>query len=351
MDILNNNLLLKRLTIVKQISLIIVFISTFAAAQTGGGERVFSFLNFSTSARQTALGGSILTLTDDVNQASWNPATINETMSGKLAFNYANYLKDVNYFSTNYAYHINEHAGTLHTGITYLNYGTFIAADENGVETGTFKAFDMAWSLGYAYQIPHSHFFVGTNFKLIHSVIEQYHSLGLALDIGGLYYNPEKAYKIGFVIRNAGLQITQYTDTKEPVPLLIQLGASYRLEHVPIRLYGTLNDLQTWKIAFANPSDSTADFEGNVSLNEPTFVNNLVRHVVIGAELFPESGFSLRFGFNFKRANELKLHSIRSFSGINAGFGIKIRRFKLNYAFSKYHPIADTHTFSLVFDL
>ena len=335
----------------KQVSLFIVFISTFATAQIGGGERVYSFLNFSTSARQTALGGSVLTLTDDINQPLWNPATINEDIGGKLAFNYANYLKDIHYLSTNYAYNISRHAGTIFTGITYLSYGSMIGADENGVETGTFKAFDMAWSVGYAYQIPHSHFFVGSNLKLIHSVIEQYSSLGAAFDLGALYYNDEKPYKIGFVIRNIGMQITQYTDTPESLPLLIQLGGSYRLEHVPIRLFGTLDNLQTWKIAFANPSDSTADFEGNVFLNEPTFINNLVRHIAIGAELFPDSGFSLRLGFNFKRANELKLNSIRSFSGINAGFGLKIKRFKLNYAFSKYHPVADTHTFSLTFDL
>ena len=335
----------------KQIGLIIALIITFISYAQPGGENIYSFLNFSTSARQTALGGSVLTLTDDVNQPLWNPATINEEMGGKTSLNYANYLKDINYLSTTYAHYVDRHIGTFHAGITYLNYGSFIGADENGVETGTFKAYDMALSLGYAYQIPHSHFYVGANLKLINSVIEQYTSLGIATDIGAFYKNVEKPYRIAFVIRNLGRQITHYTATNESIPLLIQLGGSFQLEHVPIRLYGTLDNLQQWKIAYPNPSDSTSDFEGNVYTNEPTFVNNLMRHIIVGAELLPDKGFSLRLGFNFQRANELKLNNIRTFSGINAGFGLKMNRFKLNYAFSKFHPIADTHTFSLEINL
>jgi len=33
-----------------------------------GGEEVYQFLNLSTSARQVALGGDVLTIVDDVNQ-------------------------------------------------------------------------------------------------------------------------------------------------------------------------------------------------------------------------------------------------------------------------------------------
>jgi hypothetical protein len=52
-----------------------------------GGENVYQFLNLSTSARQIALGGEVLTLTDDVNQPIWNPSTINEDLDGKLTVN------------------------------------------------------------------------------------------------------------------------------------------------------------------------------------------------------------------------------------------------------------------------
>lgn len=335
----------------KKLFAIIFFLYTLVGTAQVGGEQVYSFLNYATSARQTALGGSVLTLTDDVNQPMWNPASINDLMDAKVSFNYVNFLAEINYLSAAYAYTVDRHVGTFHTGITYLNYGTFIAADENGTETGTFKAFDMAFSVGYAYQIPRSNFFVGANAKVINSVIEQYSSLGLAADVGIMYYNEDKPFQIAAVVRNAGAQITNYTDLQEPIPLQIQVGGSYQLEHVPIRLYGTLDNLQRWKLAYSNPSDSTSDFNGNITENEPTFLTNLMRHVVVGAELFPDSGFSLRAGFNIQRAQELSLNQKRTFAGLSFGFGLKVKRFKLNYAFAKYHPVADTHSFSLEINL
>ena len=76
-----------------------------------------------------------------------------------------------------------------------------------------------------------------------------------------------------------------------------------------------------------------------------------MRHFVLGAELFPESGFNLRLGYNFRRAKELQLDDIRTFAGFSAGFGLKMGRFKLNYAYTKYHPAENTSTFSLLINL
>ena len=45
-----------------------------------GGEQIYQFLNLSSSARQVALGGEVLTLLDDVNQPIWNPSVINEDL-------------------------------------------------------------------------------------------------------------------------------------------------------------------------------------------------------------------------------------------------------------------------------
>ena len=334
----------------KYLSLLFVFISTVGFSQVGG-EHVYSFLDFSTSARQTALGGSVLTLTDDVNQPLWNPASINKNLDNRFSFNYVNYLLEINYLSAVYAYTFNDHLNTFHTGITYLNYGTFIAADENGTETGTFKAYDMALSVGYAYQIPHTDFHLGMNVKLINSVIEQYTSMGIAGDFGILYESEFKPYQFAAVIRNLGTQLTTYDTTRERIPFQIQVGGSYRLEHVPIKIYGTLDNLQQWQLAYANPSDATTDLEGNTIDNSPGFFDNLMRHVVVGAELFPEKGFNLRMGFNVQRAEELGLNNVRTFAGLSFGFGLKVKRIKLNYAFAKFHPVADSHSFSLEINL
>lgn len=331
----------------------ILFIGLFSLSISAqiGGEEVYTFLNMPTSARQAALGGSTLTLLDEVNQPQWNPAVITPEIDNKLALNYINYLGDINYFSGHYAHMFNRHFGSLYGNLTYLNYGKFIAADEEGVETGTFKAYDMALTIGYAYQVPRTDFYVGANAKVIHSVIEKYNSMGIAGDFGIMYHDVHSPYTFAVAVRNIGTQLVAYDNTLEKLPLRISAGWSYRLEHVPLKVYTTFDNLQQWKLAHSNPSDATTDLEGNVVENEPGFLNNAIRHVVIGAELFPESGFNLRLGYNFQRAQELKIQGVRTFAGLSAGFGLQVRKFKLNYAFNKYHPATDSHTFSLGIDL
>ena len=316
-----------------------------------GGEKIFQFLNVSTSARQIALGGEVLTLLDDVNQPIWNPATISNELDRQLSVNYSSYLAGINIGSISYATEISRRFGTLHANIKYLDYGTIIGADEEGNETGNFSANDIAISLGYGYNFPNTNFHFGVNLKFINSNISSFSSTGIATDLALLYHSPFKPFSITLVARNLGTQISSFNGTVEKLPLEIALGGSYKLEHVPLKLYGTLDNLQQWDISVANPSDQTTDLEGNVTEEEVGFIGNTFRHFVIGAELFPESLINVRLGYNFRRAAELQLQNARSFSGLSFGFGIKMNRFKFNYAHSKFHSASNVSTFSLEIDL
>jgi len=334
----------------KLLILLFLFITISGFSQVGG-ESVYNFLNVPTSARQAALGGKVLTLIDDVNQPFWNPSSIGLEMDNQFGVNYLNFLTDINYASASFAHMINRNFGTIQGGVIYANYGEFIEADEDGNETGTFKAFDLALSVGYAYEFLHSNISVGANVKLINSVIQDYSSLGAAIDLGIMYRNENQPYVFTLVARNLGYQITTFDGTQEKVPIEIMLGASYRVENVPIKLYGTIDNLQKWNVAKPNPSNSETDIDGTRIDEEISFLDNTMRHFVLGAELFPESGFNLRLGYNFRRAKELQLDDIRTFAGFSAGFGLKMGRFKLNYAYTKYHPAENTSTFSLLINL
>jgi len=329
----------------------LLFLVSVASFSQVGGESVYNFLNVPTSAHQAALGGKVLTLLDDVDQPLWNPSTINLEMDNLASVSYLNFLTDINYVSASFAHMINRNVGTIQAGIVYAGYGDFIEADEDGNETGTFKAFDMALSVGYSYEIPHSNFSVGANVKLINSVIQNYSSFGAAVDLGVIYKSHYKPYVFTLVARNLGYQITTFDGIQEKVPIEILLGASYRVENVPVRLYGTLDNLQKWNVAKPNPSNSVTDIDGTETEEEISFLDNTMRHFVLGAELFPEKGFNLRFGYNFRRAKELQLNDIRTFAGFSAGFGLKMGRFKLNYAYTKYHPAENSSTFSLLINL
>ena len=316
-----------------------------------GGESVYEFLNLPSSARQVALGGEVLTFTDDINQPMWNPSVINTELDKKLSVNYTSYLAGINLGSISYAKVISRRFGTVHGSIKYLNYGTLIGADEKGNETNNFNASDIAVSVGYARNIAKTNFYLGVNLKFINSNIDNFSSIGVASDISVLYNNPHKPFVITLVARNIGTQIKSFNGSIEKLPLKIALGGSYQLEYVPLKWYVTIDNLQKWNLSVPNPSNQTTDLEGNVTNESISFLGNTMRHFVIGAELFPERAINIRIGYNFKRAKELELQNIRSFSGISFGFGLKMNKFKFNYAYSKVHSASNVSTFSLEIDL
>jgi hypothetical protein len=302
-----------------------------------GGRATYQFLNLVSGAKQAALGGRVLTAVDyDPTSALFNPATINIKMENQLQVNYANYLGDVNYGTAAYAYTWDRHVQTFHAGVTYINYGNFDGYNERGESTGTFGGNEVAVSLGYAYNIPWSDFYVGANMKLISSRLEQYSSVGGAIDLGVLYYDEDKAIRAALVVRNVGTQFTAYNDIYERLPLEISAGFSNTMRTLPIRLHVTLENLQQWNIAFVNEANAQTDLDGNVTSGEPGFINNALRHTVLGVEFFPETAFEVRLGYNFRRAEELRIEDTRSFSGLSAGFSLKINNLRFSYTHARY---------------
>ena len=308
-----------------------------------GGNATYQFLNLMSSPRQAALGGKIITNVDyDVTQGLYNPATINLEMDNQLALNYANYLGDISYGTAAYAYTIDRRVQTFHAGITYVNYGSFDSYDENGNSTGTFTGNETALSFGYAFQIGFSDFYAGANIKLISSKLEQYSSLGGALDFGLIYINEYLEFNAALAIRNLGTQFTTYAGLNEPLPFEIDLGFSQKLKNVPIRWHLTFENLQQWPIAAANPARVTTDLSGNQTQEEIGFLSQLIRHTLVGAELFPDRGFNIRLGYSFRRAEELRTLEQRNFSGLSFGIGIKFNKLRFSYTHARYSSASNT---------
>jgi len=335
----------------KLVVLFLLFVTTTHFGQIGG-KYVYQFLNLAQSPRQAALGGKVLTVVDfDVNQAFYNPATINQEMSNRLAVNYGSYFGEVSYGTAAYAYTWDRHVQTFHAGISYINYGTFEGRDELGNLTSDFTGSEAALSLGYAYNIPWTNMYVGANVKLISSTLETYNSWGAATDLGFLYIDDKNDINYAISIRNLGFQIKPYDNVNEKLPLSIDAGISQLMEHVPIRWHLTLENLQQWNIAFSNPNRAEGNLDGGSNEEKVSFFNNALRHVIVGAELFPEKGFNLRLGYNFRRGEELRIVDQRNFSGISVGVGIRFGKVKFDYSYSRYTVAANTSLFGLMIDL
>lgn len=328
-----------------------MLITPFVHAQLGG-ESTYQFLNLVSSPRQAALGGKVLTNYDyDVTQALYNPASINVEMDNQFALNYTSYLGGISYGTAAYAYTYDRHVQTFHAGVTYINYGNFDGYDEAGNPTGAFSGNEVALSFGYAYNIPWTDFYLGANLKLISSKLEQYSSFGVAADFAGMYIDEKLGFRAALVVRNVGTQLSTYAGTNEKLPLEIDLGFSQQLENVPIRWHLTLENLQTWNIAEPNPARSTTDLEGNQTEEQVGFLKNAIRHVILGAEVFPEGGFNIRLGYNFRRAEELRILEQRNFSGLSIGFALKMNKLRFSFTHARYSSAANSNFFGLNIDL
>lgn len=317
-----------------------------------GGESTYQFLNLISSPRQAALGGKVITNFDkDVTEALYNPASINSDMHNQAALNFSSYLGGITYGTAAYAYTWDRRVQTFHFGVTYINYGDFDGYDLNGVSTGSFSGNEVALSFGYNYNIPFTDFYVGANAKIITSQLEQYNSIGGALDLGVIYVNERLDFHAALTVRNFGTQFKVYNELNESLPFEVNFGLSQTLQYIPLRWHVTFDNLQQWPIGVGNPARVTTDLSGNQTEEEVSFLNNLLRHTILGAELWPDKGFNLRFGYNFRRAEELRIEDQRNFSGLSFGVGLKINKMKFSYTHARYVASANTSFFGIQIDL
>ena len=313
-----------------------------------GGQSVYQFLNLVTSPRQAAMGGKVISLRDfDVNQGIYNPAIINTEMDNRFALNYGNLFGEITYGTAAFA-HTFKDKNTFHAGVNYINYGNFEGRDENGNITQDFTGSETAVSLGYAYQIPNKNIYFGANVKLITSTLEIYNSFGGALDLGALYVTEDEKTNVTLVLRNFGTQFSTYAGLQEQLPTELLFGVSHELENLPLRWHLTIDNLQQWDISYANPNRADISLDGTQTDEKVSFLNNAIRHFIIGAELFPGRSFSIRGGYNFRRGEELKIIDQRNFSGLSFGFGIRFDNIRFDYSYSRYTVAANSSLFGVM---
>ncbi len=80
-------------------------------------------------------------------------------------------------------------------------------------------------------------------------------------------------------------------------------------------------------------------------------MNNALRHVILGAEIFTGRSFNLRVGYNFRRGEELKIEDQRNFSGFSFGFGLRFNNLRFDYSYSRYTLAANTSLFGVMIKL
>jgi hypothetical protein len=221
--------------------------------------------------------------------------------------------------------------GTWGLSGRFMDYGEMKEMNAVGEQTGTFKARDVAVAGTFSYGLS-DYFSGGVTARLAASYMGNYNSLAALVDLGLNYYDADSEWSLSAVAKNLGGELKAYDEEYGSMPLDVQLGVSKRLANSPIRLSASLVDLNHWNYKFIN-------------------------HWVAGIDLLLSEQFYLAAGYNFRRANEMKIvandeeKGSSHGAGISLGAGLLLDRFKLNVAYGKYHVSSSSLLINLSYSL
>ena len=312
----------------------------------------YNSLNTHSSSRILAMGGDVISIFDnDVSLANFTPSLLNEKMDKQIAFNFVDYLADINFISFHSAKKISENL-MLFAGVDAINYGEFNGTDVVGNSTSNFNASQQIITLGSSKKLS-DNFIFGANIKLLNSNLETYHAMTLSSNISTTYINQDSDFTSTFLIKNIGKPIINYTSEKEDLPFEVQLGVSKSLRHLPFRYSVVLHHLNQYDISDDYNLNTIYDpITNTLQIKDETVVKKMLRHVIIAGEFNPfRKSFYLRGGFNFQRREDLKLSSAFSMSGFSWGLGFSIKKVQINYSRSAFHTSSSLNSFSIVTNL
>lgn len=281
---------------------------------------VYNFLRLPVSAHAAALGGENISIDDDDPTLVFhNPALASNVADRSLNLNYMTYMEGVKVASASFVKAFRERA-TWALEAQYVDYGTMKHTTVDNEVLGDVSAKDIAVGGTFTYTLSDK-IAGGVTAKFVSSSLAGYNSIGVAVDLGVNYLNPDLGLSVSAVARNLGGQLKAYEDDFEKLPFDLQLGVSKRLGESPLRFSVTMARLHDWDDKFIN-------------------------HFILGAEAFLSDNIWLGGGINPRRSDEMKISDGESESSHGAGFslggGLQLDRFKLQVAYGKYHVSASS---------
>lgn len=310
---------------IKSAVLLLVLLINFSSTKTySQNNTIYNFLKLDVGARASALGGSYITGTNDVNSIFYNPAALSTITTSQASVGFFKYLLDINSGNLSYTQRYKD-AGYFGAGLRYINYGSFDKFNEQSVNLGTFSANELALSLGYS-NVYNNNFHYGINLKLIYSKIDEFSSSAIAADFGMLYSIKETNWDFALSLLNAGFQLSEYGSVKEDLPLDLSIGLSKKLEHLPLRVYLEFADL---------------------TQNSDSFFDNF-KNLSVGGEFTLSDYVKFRVGYNNGERQSLETGSSLGIAGFSTGLGVKfLDNYTIDYAFNSLGNVGSTQRIDL----
>ena len=299
----------------KKLYISIILLAVALSAKPQDSQTEYNFLRLPVSAHGAALGGENISLIeDDASLIFANPALLSSVSDKTIGLNYMNYMAGANMASVSFNRNVKERASWAISGM-YIDYGSMRQTDENNVKYGKFSAKEISMAGYFSYFLT-DRIAGGITAKFATSYIGGYNSIGIGVDLGINYYDPDLDLSLSAVAKNLGGQIKAFDEEYGKMPIDLQVGVSKGFEHMPFRVSASLVDLNHWDYSF-------------------------IDHAVLGVDILLSQTIWVGGGYNFRRAKEMSIDSgegkASHGAGLSFGAGINLERFKINLAYGKYH--------------
>ncbi len=309
------------------------------------GETVYQFLELPVSTVAAGNGGNnVASPANDLNLVFHNPALLSAEMSKQMQLGYMNYISDINSGSFAYSHKINDNSQWM-AGVRYINYGEMLWTDEQDNILGTTFAKDMALTGAYSWKLSEC-WRAGSSMSLIYSVLDEYVSAAIAVDLGVFYKSKDSLFTAGITLKHLGSQIVSYNEQYESMPWDIRAGISGKLAHAPLRFSLTVQNLNQRSFTYLEEKD-----ENEVELSGiKKIADNIMSRTIVGVDFVPTDNFTINLGYNYRRASQLAINQRTPFDGFSAGLLIKMNKIKAGASFARYHIGGSSLQMALSFD-
>ena len=284
------------------------------------------FLNYSPSARATAMTDAYSSLSDDVFSIYYNPAGLGYVELFQGGLSYTRSFQDISnqYLAIAYPYKIGQVFGVSYHS---LSYGDIQGYDARGWLTNKIDTSNYAISFGYGKvlikdEIERPVLNLGGNLKYISQTLDNVGANTFAVDLGVLYTKrpnkywlkdvPAQEFNLAAVLKNLGPPL-KFDKEPTPLPISLTLGASW-VSH-------------PWtKHRLVLSLDTTIRNDDNIKFS-------------LGAEYFLYQLLFARVGIESDKDVGSKL---------NFGFGFRLSYLDVNYSFADFDYLGNMHKLDIV---
>jgi len=278
----------------------------------------FPVVQLDATARSAGLGGASPAVIEPGTGALFsNPALLTPDMHGAAELTYLNHVSDLSAGWLSYARSMDS-VGTMAIGLRYLSFGDMDRTDASGVSTGTFSASDIGLTAGLS-RAWKSRLRYGASLSLLHNSIDSEGASAFTMDLGLRWHDEARRLSFGATLNQVGVVLSSIGTRRDHLPTDLRVGASKRLKHLPLLVSATAYRLNKLEGA------------------------TLFHHLILAAEFQFSDSFRMRFGYNHRRHDDLKIKTRLDMAGVSTGVGIRVRRVSVDYGYASWSSLGGLH--------